>query len=86
MDKTQKMQKILSSKKMPVSERAVYQRVNRKLRPQGQQLKAPRRPDPSIGRYYVLDVDRNALLWFQVDLENYARELGVLAEWERMVQ
>ena len=34
------------------------------------------------GRFYVIDTELNALLWHHVDLEAYARELGVLRAHE----
>jgi hypothetical protein len=71
--------------KMPVSPRALYQRINRKLRPQGQLLKKPRRQDPDIGDYCIVDIYRNILLLKRVDLEAKARQLGVMAEWEAVV-
>jgi hypothetical protein len=74
----------MAGKKMPVSERAVYQRINRKLAKQGQLLKALRHPDLDVGKYYIIDVRRNILLRKQVNLENAARELGLLAQWEEV--
>ena len=34
------------------------------------------------GRYYVIDAELNALLWHHVNIEAYARELGVLRAHE----
>jgi hypothetical protein len=71
--------------KMPVSERALYQRINRKLRSDGSLiLKASRRPDLEVGKYYVIDTNRNALVLMRVNLEKYARALGVLNGWEAL--
>ena len=77
--------------KVPVSERAVIARINRKLKHDGRQLKTKRgrwREDIS-GPYYILDVDSNSVVSggqarSRIDLEELARELEVLADYERM--
>ena len=77
--------------KVPVSERAVIARINRKLKPEGRQLKTKRggwRQDIS-GPYYVLDVERNTVVaggsvHSRIDLEQFARKLEVLSEYEKM--
>jgi hypothetical protein len=35
-----------------------------------------------LGDHYVVDVNRNVVVGTHVDVEAYARELGVLAKWE----
>jgi hypothetical protein len=75
--------------KVPVSERALIARINRKLKQEGRQLKTKRgnwREDIS-GPYYVLDVKRNAIVaggsaHSRVDLEKLGRECGALEKWE----
>jgi hypothetical protein len=78
--------------KVPVSERAVIARINRKLKPEGRQLKTKRggwKKDMS-GPYYVLDVERNTVVaggagqHSRIDLEAFARKLEVLADFETM--
>ncbi len=78
--------------KVPVSERAVIARINRKLKPEGRQLKTKRggwRQDVS-GPYYLLDVERNIVVaggsgqHSRIDLERLARKLEVLSEYETM--
>lgn len=79
----------VSMKKVPVSERAVIARLNRKLKADGRQLKTKRgnwRSDIS-GPYYLLDVERNIVVaggsvHSRIDLEEFARKSGALQEWE----
>lgn len=76
-------------RKVPISERAVIARINRKLKPEGRQLKTKRgnwRSDIS-GPYYLLDIERNIVVaggsaHTRIDLEQFARKSGVLQEWE----
>jgi hypothetical protein len=72
------------TRKVPVSERALYQRINRKLAPRGRLLKATRRPGTELGKYYIIDTERNLLLLKRVDLDYWGRRLGVLAAWEEV--
>jgi hypothetical protein len=67
-----------------VSESALIRRINRKLRPKGESLRKSRRETGYCGRYYVLDVYRNAVIGIHVNLEIYARELGALRDDERL--
>jgi hypothetical protein len=50
-----------TKQKVAVSERALIQRINRKLKPDYEQLKARRGMSmlTNVGRYYVLDLRRN---------------------------
>ena len=72
--------------KVPVTMRAVIQRINRKLAPNMEKLLAARseRVRRDLGDYYVVDQRRNFLIHKDVDPETYAREIGVLAEWEKL--
>ena len=68
---------------------AVVARVNRKLRrEQGSMLRKTRgeRAFQDLGEFYELDIDRNLIVAANVDPENLARELGVLAESETVVR
>jgi hypothetical protein len=74
---------------VPVSLRALIQRINRKLATdQGalyaDQLRKARglRWRQTVGEYYLLNVFRNAVDNTRVDPETLGRELGVLAPWE----
>ena len=72
--------------KVAISERALVQRINRKLKPENEQLRASRTPrmESSVGRYYVLDLRRNFISSQHVDPEALGRELGVLQPWEEL--
>jgi len=71
-----------------VTERALIQRINRKLRKDAEIMKVARgaRAESNLGRYYTIDLHRNYLLHDHLDLETVGRELGVLAEFEHMVR
>lgn len=77
-----------TNRRIPVSERAVVQRINRAfLRedgPPARELKKTRgaRAVLDMGDYYVLNTQLNVPVDDHVDPEDLARELGVLAEWE----
>jgi hypothetical protein len=38
----------------------------------------------TLGRYYVVDLTRNVVTDRQIDLEAFARKLGVLQAWEKL--
>lgn len=77
--------------KVPVTERALVQRINRKLKPAGQQLRRARRvnvggayeEDCNLGRYFVIDL-YSGILSRDVDLESWARDAGALAPYEEL--
>jgi hypothetical protein len=74
--------------KVPVSRRALVQRVNRALATQGQQLKShPGRPGVGArdaGRYFIVTGD--AVKRRDVDLVALARKLGVLKPYEQLAE
>jgi len=74
--------------KVPVSERALIQRINRKLRPDDEILKVARgaRAEQDCGRYYIVDFRKNIMMTKDVDPEALARELGVLRDYEQVVE
>ena len=69
---------------MTITESAVVQRIRRKLKTTSYLLRKARgeRQQVDCGRYYVIDAEVNALLWHHVNIEAYARELGVLRAHE----
>lgn len=69
----------------PVSERAIIQRINRKLKAERQQLKTTRGDRGELGNYYIIDSDRNYVVNGHIDLESYGRELGCLGLGEHVV-
>lgn len=75
-----------ASKQVPVSRRALFARINRHLKKDGEWLRASRgeRALQDLGEYYVIDISRNFVLHKDVDLEDLGRELGVLAAFEKL--
>jgi hypothetical protein len=73
---------------VPVSVRALVQRINRKLAQAGQALRTTRgnRWRSNLGHYYVLNLELNYIARTRVDLEALGRELGVLSPWESVVR
>ena len=64
----------------------LIKRVNRKLAPQGRKLKVPRswRMKANCGSYYILDLRTNTVIECRVNVESFARDLGVLADAEKL--
>lgn len=77
---------VLVGRKAIVTERAIIQRINRKLADDDLVLKTTRGANlqRSVGAHYVIDVQRNFITNTHIDPETYARELGVLAHWEEV--
>jgi hypothetical protein len=78
---------------VPVTMRAVMQRLNRKLAKDGEKMVKARgkRAIVDLGEFYVLRdsyVGGSSLISVahkNVDFESWARESGVLEDWERIV-
>lgn len=71
---------------MGVSERAVWQRISRKLAAKGRILRnrASRLQGDPRGDFYLVDLKRNFVLQEHVDLAEFAEELGVLKRYEKI--
>jgi hypothetical protein len=74
---------------VPVSLRAMMQRLNRKLEEEGKALKSPRgsAERSELGDHFVIDTRRNVVVAVKLTeekLEAMARKLGVLAQWEEV--
>ncbi len=70
-----------------VTEPAVVKRINRKLAHAGfVRLRKARsdRARQDVGEYYLLDLNRNALIETCVDPQDLARKLGVMADGEEV--
>lgn len=77
-----------ASQQTPVTQRALLARVNRKLAADGQRMKQARqgtRAHQDLGDFYVIDLSRNALEASHCDLETWARDMGAMAPYERLV-
>jgi hypothetical protein len=72
-----------------VSERALFSRIDRALRKNGERLRRGRsnsRDYPTLGDFYTIDIQHNAIASMHVDLERYGRELKVLYPNEQLAQ
>ena len=70
---------------VPVTERALIQRINRKLRPDDKTLKTAReRAVCYLGHFYTVGLRQNRVLQRCVDLEAFCRKLQVLAGYEHL--
>ena len=76
----------MAKQKVIVSERALFQRISRKLSHTNQQLCTSRTPRTELdcGRFYIVDKVRNVIAFKNIDLEAQGRDLGVLAAWEKL--
>lgn len=74
----------LKKGKVPVSTRALMQRLNRAMRDDERMVKATRgeRARIDLGWYYVLDWNRNSVVDTNVDLAALGKEYGVLKDYE----
>ncbi len=79
--------------KIPISARAVIQRINRKLQENDQVLKKARDPEifissgwPRLGEYYLVNIRHGGIDAADCDLEDLGRELKVLHEWECLAE
>ena len=70
-------------KKVQITERALVQRLNRKLAKENELLRAGR-GERDLGRYFVVDTRRNLIVRKDVDLESLARDIGAIAPWEEL--
>ena len=74
--------------KVPITVRALIQRINRKLKPDNQQLKVTRgqRWRSNLGDYYIVDTYRNNIVNSGIDPESYGRKLGCIEAYETVVE
>lgn len=73
--------------KAPITERALFARVDRHLAKQGERLRRARAGSKSfetLGQYYVVNQEKGTIQETKRDLESLAREYGLLAEWEEL--
>ncbi len=73
-------------KTIPITMRALLQRINRCLDKEDRQLKKAvgARLQQDVGEYYIVDRRLNAVLRYDVDPVEMGRELKVLEAWERV--
>ena len=64
-----------------ITDRALFQRINRRLAKQNEILKKTRgagRAYLELGQYYVLNFNHNVIVRKDVELSSFAAELGVV--------
>ncbi len=74
-------------KKVPVSERAILARINRKLAKSEQVVKKCRTDSRwygECGNYYAIDLRTNCIQAKHIDLEDWAKELDVIEPFEEV--
>jgi hypothetical protein len=76
----------MAKQTLPISERSLIRRVNRKLADDDQVLRMARgeRAKRHVGEFYVVDTRRNFIVSRHIDLVMFAREMGALKPWERV--
>jgi hypothetical protein len=83
------------SQKVPVTERALIQRINRRLKQDGEKLCAARGEgvQQRLGRFYVVETGHHVrpknhlssgVVHTDVDVEKLAAKLGLLKPWEML--
>ena len=72
--------------KVQITERALMQRIQRKLKHQDELLRknASLRWQTDLGDFYIVDANRNILLSAHHNLEQLGRELGALRPYEEL--
>lgn len=73
--------------KVPVSERAVLARINRKLAKSGEQIRKCRAdsgPHATLGDYYCVNTKGNFVVYGDAELDRIGRLLGVLRPFEEL--
>ena len=84
---------VIPRPKLKITPRALYQRIDRKLRRDGKKLCTARKywdghgfeqENTNLGRYYIIDTLSNSLHQSHVELERLGQELGVMAAWEEV--
>jgi hypothetical protein len=75
-----------SKGKVPVTKRALVQRINRALKEQDEVLRTARgaKALADLGEFYVVDVKINGIVGKHVDIEALGRKLKVLEPYEEL--
>jgi hypothetical protein len=79
----------LMETKVPVTEQALFQRIQRKLSKQGEKICKTRgmRARQNLGTYHIVNLYHNTIVNYRIeDLEDLARELGAISVLEYMVK
>ena len=73
---------------VPVTLRALTQRINRKLATEGQKLLAARgeTQKAEVGNHFIIDTEKNVVVAKNVDLEKLGKKLGVIKPFETLAE
>ena len=77
----------MAKKLVPVSERALFSRVDRALRKNGELIRRCKQNTMAftmLGSYYLMDIERNQITTADVDLEKIGRKMKVLRPYEAL--
>jgi len=76
----------MRKQKVPITMRALIQRINRKLAQDDEVLHAARseRARQDVGDYFVVDIRHGGINHKNVDVDALGRDLGVLRPWEEV--
>ena len=76
----------MEHEKVPVTMRALVQRINRRLASESQCLKKARGKTAmtDLGAYYVLHYGNNTIVALKVNVPALAQDLGALKPWEAL--
>jgi predicted transcriptional regulator len=74
--------------RVPVTARALVQRINRQLKKNGVVLRRARgeKAVSEKGEYYISDERSDLLFGMEINIEEYGRELGVLKDSEYLAE
>lgn len=76
---------VKSKGQVPVTQRALVQRVNRLLAKEDRVIKAARGGAAvDLGDFYMVDTEINGIIEKHVDIEETARKLGALKPYEKL--
>lgn len=74
----------MDKSKVPITERALTQRINRALKKDNQKLCKPR-TEGELGGLYIINLLNNSIEASNCDLEKLGLECGALKPYERLV-
>ncbi len=77
----------MKKEKVDVSEKVIFERIDSKLAPGRRRLRRCRRDSSSfddLGEYYIVSTLEKCIIDTHIDLETYAKDMGLLAEYEQL--
>ena len=76
----------MAKNKVPVTQRALIQRINRALDHEVVKVSRGMRARIDCGEFYAVDVSTNAISAKDIDLEKWGRDLEVLKPYEELAE